>query len=165
MEDIADAIRTKKSTSSQYKPVNMADEILSISGGSGPSYQLDQLSVTSNGVYTPQAGHAYDQVTVQIEESSFSLQSKTVTPSTSPQSVTPDSGFTGLSSVTVNSIPSNYADTSDLDATSSDVISGKKFVGSTGQQSLGNLTVCTYYVGESAPDSSTLQEGDLYLQI
>ena len=41
------------------------------------------------------------------------LQNKTVTPTISSQTVTPDSGYDGLARVTVNAIPSNYEDVTD----------------------------------------------------
>ena len=59
----------------------------------------------------------------------YQLQpTKTVTPTKSQQSVTPDSGFYGLEGVTVLPIPSVYQDTSSVTATAADVLTGKVIV-------------------------------------
>lgn len=61
---------------------------------------------TNNGGYFHQPG--YYQLTYYVDPSAPSYQSKTVTPTTSTQNVTPDSGYDALSQVTVNPIPSQY---------------------------------------------------------
>jgi len=63
---------------------------------------------------------------------SYTLQSKTVTPTKSQQSITPDSGYYGLSDVTVYAIPEAYQNVSDVDAAAGDVLANKVIVDSTG---------------------------------
>lgn len=70
----------------------------------------------------------------------YSLQGKTVTPTKSQQSVTPDSGYYGLSEVTVGAIPENYNDTNPVTATAPDVLANKIIVNAAGETVAGTMT-------------------------
>lgn len=70
---------------------------------------------------------------------SYNLQSKSATPSKLQQNITPDSGFYGLSDVTVNPIPDNYQDVSSVNTTAADVLTGKIFVTADGVVTTGTM--------------------------
>ena len=70
--------------------------------------QTETKSVTSNGTYKPTSGKYFSSVTVNVPSETFKTQTKTVTPTESTQTVSPDSGYNGLSTVTVNPISSTY---------------------------------------------------------
>lgn len=75
-----------------------------------------------------------------LDAREFMLQTKPITPTKSQQSVTPDQGYYGLSSVTVNAIPAAFQDVSQVDATKNDVLAGKKIVKSDGTVVVGEIT-------------------------
>ena len=70
---------------------------------------------------------------------SYKLQSKTATPTKSQQSITPDSGYYGLSDVKVGAIPENYQDVSDVTAEAADVLSPKVIVKADGTPVAGTM--------------------------
>lgn len=175
MQNIVASIRTSTQMRMQAKTATPSSELQVITPDSGydglSSVQVNavstnELTVSSNGTYTPAAGTYYNRVVVNTDsQAEFNLQTKQITPTASPQSVTPDEGYNGLSSVTVNAIPSNYADISGVTATVGNVVVGKTFIDSTGATKTGTLQVNSYYVGSAIPDSSTGSDGDLYLKI
>ena len=69
----------------------------------------------------------------------YNLQQRTVTPTKSQQDITPDQGYFGLSSVTVNPIPAQYQDVSDVTATAANVLEGFMFTTSNGALTAGTM--------------------------
>lgn len=106
--------------------------------------------------YTIQPGY-YHGGTIQGVSGggNYALQSKTVTPTKTEQTITKDAGYYGLSSVTINPIPDAYQDVTDVTATASDVLSGKVFVDSDGSVIAGTM----YNRGSV---SNTIQAGGSY---
>jgi hypothetical protein len=77
-------------------------------------------ATTGNQTYTVPAGKHSGSGTVKIV-----LETKTATPSTSAQNITPTAGKV-LSKVTVNAIPAQYGDTTGDTGTAADVLAGVK---------------------------------------
>ena len=72
-----------------------------------------------------------------------------------------DSGYTGLNSVVVNSIPEQYILTTDATASSTDIIAGHTAYVDT-VKITGTMTVRNVYEGNSAPTSAVGSVGDIY---
>ena len=124
------------------------DKLISM-GISGSTDKLDVLAEDINNIidrgavsatvsegqtYTIPAGYHNGSGTVSGigGGGDYDLQSKVVTPTKSQQSITPDTGYYGLSDVTVMPIPDAYQNVSDVTAVAGDVLANKVIVTSEG---------------------------------
>lgn len=115
---------------------DLADEINAIADRGSPS-----ASVQEGDSYTIQPGY-YHGGTVQgvAGGGNYNLQAKTnITPTKSKQTIAPDQGYYGLSSVEINAIPDNYQDVSSVTVTASDVLANKTFVPAGGTLTAGTM--------------------------
>ena len=99
------------------------------------------ITVQEGDTYTIPAGYHNGNGTVSgaAGGGNYTLQAKTATPTKKQQNITPDSGFYGLSGVTVAAIPEAYQDTSSVTATAADVLTGKVFVTAAGVVTPGEM--------------------------
>lgn len=114
-------------------------------------------NITSNGTHTPASGKYFSSVTVQVPSEEFTTQTKTVTPTKSQQTVAPDNGYDGLSSVTVDAIPNEYITTSDANAVAADLAEGKTAYVN-GQKITGTHTCSTGGGGIDTSDATAAAE-------
>lgn len=99
-----------------------------------------QATVQEGDSYTIQPGYyAGGTVSGIAGGGNYTLQEKIVTPTKAQQSVSADSGFYGLSAVTVNAIPDIYQDVSSVNATAAQVLANAVFVTSDGSVTAGTM--------------------------
>lgn len=99
------------------------------------------VTVQEGDTYTIPAGYHNGSGTVSgvAGGGNYSLQSKSATPTKKQQSITPDSGYYGLSDVTVAAIPDAYQDVTSVTAAAGDVLTGKVYVTAGGVVTTGTM--------------------------
>ena len=99
------------------------------------------ITVQEGDTYTIPAGYHNGNGTVSGVSGggNYNLQAKTATPTKKQQTIAPDSGFYGLSGVTVNAIPEAFQDVSSVTAGAGDVLTGKVFVTADGTVTAGEM--------------------------
>lgn len=99
------------------------------------------VTVQEGDTYTIPAGYHNGSGTVSGVSGggNYNLQAKTATPTKKQQNIAPDSGYYGLSGVTVNAIPDAYQDVSSVTAGAGDVLTGKVIVTADGTVTAGTM--------------------------
>lgn len=100
-----------------------------------------KIEVQEGESYTIPAGYHNGNGTVSGVQGggNYTLQAKTVTPTKKQQAIAPDSGYYGLSGVTVEAIPDAFQNVSSVTAVAGDVLTGKIFVTADGTVVTGTM--------------------------
>lgn len=99
------------------------------------------VTVQEGATYTIPAGYHNGNGTVSgvTGGGNYKLQAKSATPTKKQQTIAPDTGYYGLSGVTIGAIPEAYQDVSSVNAGAGDVLTGKIIVTSDGTVTAGTM--------------------------
>lgn len=184
LTNIANAIRTKNSSTTTYTPAAMASAILAIS----PTLQSKTVTPTTTaqtitadngydglqtvtvsripiqfivptGTVTITANGTYNvtdysSASVNVTAPSPSFQSKTITPSTSTITVTADNGYDGLSSVVVRPMPTGSLATPSISVTNGVIVATSR-ISSAGYLDTNTIASSSYEMTTSAGGTFT----------